>query len=406
MPANGGKPRYMKCNMEEMNSWHSWSPNSRWLVFSSKNKGLYTQLYLTHIDKNGNDSPPVLLENLRFSKRAANIPEFFLGDSKKFFKIKDSFSKTAPYYSATVIDNILNKYYVRAWNNLQKALEIDSLYDEAYFQRITLNALLQQVNSDFDKKDKEFLLKIINKQLAKNTNNENLLLIKATLLSSYGKTDEAIKLAEDIINKYPSSFKTYELICSIYRKTKQYQKAISLYDKMIKLFPINKEQLELLKASAYGELKRYNEALNIFNFYLNKYPTDIGLYSSKAVILMNQRRLNEAFECIKEIGKIDSTSSNYNMLITEYYKLTGNELLSSFYQKRTLKAYKKELEENPENIDIIFKLAESYQKMNNLKEAEYYYNLVLRYFPYNYKALSQKARIKLQLQQWDDAISV
>jgi len=76
MPANGGKPRRMKCNTSNMNSWHSWSPNSRWLVFASKAQGPYTQLYLTHIDENGNDTPPILLENLRYPKHAANIPEF------------------------------------------------------------------------------------------------------------------------------------------------------------------------------------------------------------------------------------------------------------------------------------------------------------------------------------------
>ena len=59
-----------------MNSWHSWSSNSRWLVFSSKVNGAYTQLFLTHIDENGNDSPPVLLERFTSPDRAANIPEF------------------------------------------------------------------------------------------------------------------------------------------------------------------------------------------------------------------------------------------------------------------------------------------------------------------------------------------
>jgi pentatricopeptide repeat protein len=59
-----------------MNSWHSWSSNGRWLVFSSKVNGPYTQLFLTHIDENGNDSPPVLLERFTSPDRAANIPEF------------------------------------------------------------------------------------------------------------------------------------------------------------------------------------------------------------------------------------------------------------------------------------------------------------------------------------------
>ena len=45
------------CNTRAMNSWHSWSSNSRWLVFSSKANTPYTQLFLTHIDEEGNDTP-------------------------------------------------------------------------------------------------------------------------------------------------------------------------------------------------------------------------------------------------------------------------------------------------------------------------------------------------------------
>ncbi len=76
MPAAGGVARRLRYNTARMNSWHSWSSNSRWLVFSSKVNGPYTQLFLTHIDDNGNDSPPVLLERFTSPDRAANIPEF------------------------------------------------------------------------------------------------------------------------------------------------------------------------------------------------------------------------------------------------------------------------------------------------------------------------------------------
>jgi len=76
VPAMGGPARRLRYNTPRMNSWHSWSSNSRWLVFSSKMNGPYTQLFLTHIDENGNDSPPVLLERFTSPDRAANIPEF------------------------------------------------------------------------------------------------------------------------------------------------------------------------------------------------------------------------------------------------------------------------------------------------------------------------------------------
>ena len=76
VPAAGGQARRMRCNTPRMNSWHSFSPNGRWLVFSSKSRSPYTQMYLTHIDAGGNDSPPILIENATAANRAVNIPEF------------------------------------------------------------------------------------------------------------------------------------------------------------------------------------------------------------------------------------------------------------------------------------------------------------------------------------------
>lgn len=76
VPASGGEPRRLRANTRLMNSWHSWSPNGRWLVFSSKARSPYTQMYLTHIDENGNSSPAILIDNATASNRAVNLPEF------------------------------------------------------------------------------------------------------------------------------------------------------------------------------------------------------------------------------------------------------------------------------------------------------------------------------------------
>src|SRR5271157_157307 len=76
VPAQGGQARRMRCNTPLMNSWHSFSPNGRWLVFSSKARSPYTQMYLTHIDEEGNDSPAILIDNSTAANRAVNLPEF------------------------------------------------------------------------------------------------------------------------------------------------------------------------------------------------------------------------------------------------------------------------------------------------------------------------------------------
>ena len=69
-------------NSENTESYHDWSSNSRWFVFSSRrDDGLYTRLYISHIDQNGNVTKPFMLpqkkadfyDNSLFSY---NVPEF------------------------------------------------------------------------------------------------------------------------------------------------------------------------------------------------------------------------------------------------------------------------------------------------------------------------------------------
>jgi len=72
----GGKTRVLNCNFNSMNSWHAWSPNSRWIVYTSKGLSPYTDMFLTHIDESGNSSIPVLVEKARVNYKVTNYPEF------------------------------------------------------------------------------------------------------------------------------------------------------------------------------------------------------------------------------------------------------------------------------------------------------------------------------------------
>lgn len=91
VPAEGGAARRLRANTPLMNSWHSFSSNGRWLVFSSKANTPYTQLFLTHIDENGESTPPVVLERFTGSDRAANIPEFVPLPADSIAKIEEKF---------------------------------------------------------------------------------------------------------------------------------------------------------------------------------------------------------------------------------------------------------------------------------------------------------------------------
>ena len=88
LPAAGGEAREMRCNTALMNSWHSFSPNGRWMVFSSKVNTPYTQMFLTHLDEEGNDTPPILIPDSTAANRAVNIPEFLNAEYEALIDIQ------------------------------------------------------------------------------------------------------------------------------------------------------------------------------------------------------------------------------------------------------------------------------------------------------------------------------
>ncbi len=73
-------------NSDSVDSFHTWSGNSRWLVFSSRRDDkLYTKLYFSHIDADGNASKPFLLpqknpvDYYRDLVMSYNLPQFTSG---------------------------------------------------------------------------------------------------------------------------------------------------------------------------------------------------------------------------------------------------------------------------------------------------------------------------------------
>jgi Flp pilus assembly protein TadD len=124
VPSTGGKARRMKCNTPLMNSWHSFSPNGRWLVFSSKSRSPYTQMFLTHIDEAGNDSPAILIENATAANRAVNIPEFVNIPPDGMVKIATPAAEFALHMDLAV-DLMKNRQYAAAIPEWNKALELE-----------------------------------------------------------------------------------------------------------------------------------------------------------------------------------------------------------------------------------------------------------------------------------------
>lgn len=225
---DGGSARVLNCNSDNMNSWHSWSPNGKWLVYASKANGPFTQLYLTHIDENGNDSPAVLLENFMFPNHVANIPEFVNTTNRRQYSIEPTFLESDEF--ALRAGEIKNKAgdYKGALTDLTRAVKLVPGNADAWHKRGDVKMKLgmkKEAFADFDK------------AIALNPNKTDYWISRGAAHSDLQKHSQAIEDLRQAVKIDPNSFLAYNNLGFAYSRIGNFEAAMSNYTKTLELNP-------------------------------------------------------------------------------------------------------------------------------------------------------------------------
>jgi len=236
VPAEGGTARRLNCNTPRMNSWHSWSPNGRWLVFSSKGRSLYTQMYLTHIDESGMDSPAILIENATAANRAVNIPEF--ANLQQGMMETLNAPATDFYRLVDVASNLSNKgKYTEAAEEWRKAVEQDPEDSKAHYNLALSLDRLGKTNE---------ALQEYQRSLDINPQNDSAYMNMGTDMTAMGRIDEAIGMFNQAISINPRNAKAESNLGAALLQKGQIEEAIEHCRKALEIDPDY--------ADAYGTL--------------------------------------------------------------------------------------------------------------------------------------------------------
>ena len=389
MPADlSEEPRLMNCNMNLLNSWHSWSPNSRWLVFSSKVNSSYTELFITHIDEEGNDTPPILLSNFSSIDRACNIPEFVNIKQGGIKKVHETF---VDYYS-----------YVRKGDNCVEFEKYEDAVD-AYKESIEMNpnfalahrnmASVLMILNRPEEAEKEFEI-ALKLDLEDPVVHHNL----GTIYMNRGEYDKAQKAFETAL-KYDSDYAyAFEGIGILLYIEGDYDKA---KERLLTALDINSELTDASfnLGKLYMLNKEYDKAEEAFETVV-KNEFDSEAYARLGAIHFTRKEYDEAKEDLEMALAIDP-----NNMVALY------DLGIIYMQRKEFdqaeKAFFSVYQANPNNPNVCFMLGRLLSMNNrNIPGAVEMYNKALSLMPSNRQGYIELGYLYQQIGEKEIAIEL
>ncbi len=312
VPFKGGKARRLICNTPRMNSWHSFSPNGRWLVFSSKGRSLYTQMYLTHIDKNGNDSPAILIENATAANRGVNIPEFINLPPDGMTRID---TPVADFYRQfnVAVDLMGKNQYVPAIAQWKKALEMDPEDAKA---RYNLASCLHSAGQ-FDDAMAQY-----QKSLEINPENAKALTNLGVLLAGKGKLDEAIDHFKKALVIKPNNADAQSNLGLALIEKGQSEAAIEHFKKAVEIDPEYSEAQNSL-GIALAKKGELDEGISHLEKAVATNPESIEYQYNLGRLLAAKRRFLEAIPRFEQAALLSGKQDPQilDMLAAMYFEM-------------------------------------------------------------------------------------
>lgn len=391
MPAEGGEPRLMNCNTNRMNSWHAWSPNSKWLVFSSKVFSPNTQLFLTHIDENGNDTPPILLRNFTplDEERGANIPEFVNmkpGDKRI---IHERFLDDYNYFRSGQIYEQFREYG-RAEEEYLKSLKINPKSKVSHY---FLGALYAK-QEDYEKAKSEF-------ETALRLDPENSMIRKdlAVLYYNMKEYDKAESEFKKLIQIDPNNMDAHYNLGSVYYEKREFNKAENKFKAVLKE-DIDHEKMigaHFNLGHLYITKKQYQKAKIEFETILNLDSENVDAHHNLGNIFTILKEEEKAKQEYIAVIKIDPKNVSAHLELAELCVKTNDNA-------NAIKEFKTVLELEPTNLYSQIYLGRIYTSLRDFDNATKEFTTILKRDPNNTYAHINMGKMYMAMEDYDQAI--
>jgi len=370
VPAAGGVARRMTCNTLLMNSWHSFSPNGRWLVFSSKSRSPYTQMFLTHIDAEGNDTPAILIENSTAANRAVNIPEFVnmaptgidhidtpAVDFYKQFDVAEDLAKKGQYAAA-----------IPEWIKAVAMSPGDAHALNNFGQTLARAGKTESAIAEF------------RKAIEAKPNYPEAQNNLAFALAGAGRPNEAIEHYRLAIEGNPGYVEAHSNLGRALTEQGHMSEAIEQFQQALTINPEYAEAHNYLGFAMATE-NRLDEAVGEYRRAIESDPKYADAYNNLGAALARQGKMDEAIVDLSKAVELDPAFASAESNL-------GHALLAKDNVNEAIPHLNRALELGPESADLHIDLGAALAEKGQIDEAIPHFEQALRILPNEVEAHS------------------
>ncbi len=219
-------------------------------------------------------------------------------------------------------------------------------------------------------------------------------------LAANADYNTAQKLAKKYLNQNPYHHDLRKLLVKIYISIQKEYEAISNLLVLIKTFP-DDMSLYTQIADLYRDTHQTKKAVYYYSYLLSKDKYDLHAMKSLALLYYNNKQKDSALKLYRQLVTLVENEDEK----LEYYEILGSLYSSMNQYDKAISAYKKVLEKDSANIEVIKDMRRIYLKLKDTDSVLYYSRLLVNLEPENYKSYEEIIDLLFHLHMYDDALT-
>ncbi len=210
----------------------------------------------------------------------------------------------------------------------------------------------------------------------------------------------AQKLAKKYLNQNPYHHDLRKLLVKIYVSIQKEYDAISNLLVLIKAFP-DDINLYIQIADLYRDTHQSKKAVHYYSYILSQDKYNLHAMKALALIYYNNKQKDSALKLYRQLV---SLVDNENEKL-EYYEILGSLYSSMGQYEKAIVVYKKVLEKNSANIEVLKDMRRIYLKLKDTDNVLYYSRTLINLEPDNYKYYEEIIDLLFHLHMYEEALS-